>query len=442
MVKRGTEVVVDQRVPSPALQTATLRVPAELLPDGEGYTWSARVEAGPGTHSSWTSPCGFSVDRIRPAKPVVEFAPGDAAAAPAGTVRTVRFSVPAGTELDGYCFGVQDEPTHGTGPNHGCSRQWVAAGTDGSATASFTTPDGGGPARLSVFAVDRAGNRSDMAAEMYWITAPAPQARGDFNGDQRPDLLGVGADGKLQLYPGTSDGFGTPVRAAEGDWTGAVLARAGYRIGRGGDVWSNDTRNDLLVVHGGQLSILPGNGDGTFGTPVPVTSAAALDWSGVTQLEVGPGLVSDASLLVKQGDALYQFPLYTTSVGDRTTVVADGWQDRTVAFSDETAEDGLAGKLWVRDAAAGTLALHPLILSYETFQPEGLGGAEPVAADGWSAQQRPSFTAPGDLNGDGRTDLVAVTSAGGLELLAGTTGGGLAEPVALTGVWPAGSQLF
>ncbi|MCZ4124075.1 hypothetical protein [Streptomyces sp. H39-S7] len=431
---------------------STFSVPDELLPSGEGYAWSVRLEDSAGPTSGWTAPCGFSVDRDRPAQPTVEFTdsyPNDGDGVPAGTVRSLRFTAPAGTELDGFCFSVrfvdQPYPTGSTGP-HGCAN-WAPVQPDGTGTATFVTPDSSGRNTVRAIAIDRAGQWSDTASAEYWITPPFVEPVGDYSGDGHPDLFSVGTDGKLYLHPGRADGtFGAPVVSDGGDWRGTLVARAGYNVPLSGRNQDTDPRNDLLVRRGSQLLVYPGDGKGGFGAPVPALSGVNThDWSAATELVVSPNPQFSGFLLAKEGDRLAYAPFGRDAVvGAVTTLVQSGWADKNVAISDQLV-DGDLPKVWVRDAVAGTLSQYPILRDWSSdeMEPASLGDPTVIAASGWKPAQRPLLLAPFDLNGDGRNDLLATTRTQGLQLFVPASDGTLAAPVTVARRgWPTGHRLF
>ena len=90
-------------------------------------------------------------------------------------------------------------------------------------------------------------------------------AVGDLNGDGRPDIVTTGALG-LSVLLGNGDGsFGAPI-------TTAVPGEGGNQVVFGD--FNGDGRMDVAVSdgvddngNGGSIAVLLGNGDGTFGTP-------------------------------------------------------------------------------------------------------------------------------------------------------------------------------
>ena len=101
---------------------------------------------------------------------------------------------------------------------------------------------------------------------------------GDFNGDGRLDLAGVGTAAKVRLNNG-SGAFGPVVDYAIGGQGQDIAA---------GD-FNGDGRLDLAVtINNAQigLSLLRGNGDGTFGAPVTLPNTAGADSPAVAAVDL------------------------------------------------------------------------------------------------------------------------------------------------------------
>ncbi|MFF4171153.1 hypothetical protein [Streptomyces sp. NPDC001744] len=430
--------VVDVAVATSLGSVATLVVPKDRIPAEGPYWWQARVERAGGA-SAWTAPCGFGTDQTRPAAPAVEFL--DTASypngAPSGTVRTVRVSLPAGTEAAYFCL----DPLVATG-TYGCAAdRRVPVGADGTTTTTFVTPERTGPASVWVRAFDRAGNLSDTAHADYWVTSPFIEPFGDYDSDGRPDLLGVDAAGRLTLLAGLEGGgFAAPAVADTRDWTDTRVARAGRLINRYGQQEANDVRNDLVALRNGRLYAYPGNGEGGFGEPVEI---AGFDWSGVTRFALSTQDYGNPGLVVVKNGQLLHFDVHTSGNGIRVAepavLAASGWDTKELVASD-TNPGALPGTYWARDTRSGTLEFFGV--DYGTETPYALVAPVTVAASGFGVRQVPSLVAVGDLTGDERIDLVTGDRRGGLALRPVRADGAPAAPEAVRGAVPAGTRLF
>lgn len=165
-------------------------VPAGELVDGGRYSFRARTSDGQDL-GPYSATCHFVVDTVRPQTPTVTSAdyPDGEPMILAGTTGTVTFR-PTSTDTDvaEYLYGFeQDKVT-----------LRVKAATDGTATVPITVwPDASGiPQRqLFVHARDRAGNVSPVTPmwTLYALdNAAAPaRVRGDASGDGRADVTAV-----------------------------------------------------------------------------------------------------------------------------------------------------------------------------------------------------------------------------------------------------------
>jgi FG-GAP-like repeat len=249
---------------------------------------------------------------------------------------------------------------------------------------------------------------------------------GDFNGDGSLDLAGVGTAAKVRLNNGAGT-FGAVVDYAIGGQGQDIAA---------GD-FSGDGRLDLVVtINNAQigLSLLTGNGDGTFGAPLnfPNTSGfdspavAAVDLNNDGKLDVvvahqiacytAPCVASEViSVMIGNGDGTFQ-PSREIQVGRGMSEIAVGDYNR----------DGF------RDLAIGGT-------QGQVYRLYGLG-------DGTFVQQ-PTLTVVvdtffipvtdidvADFNGDSIQDLVVAVPHNGSRtaILIGNGDGTFREPLVLT----------
>jgi hypothetical protein len=235
---------------------------------------------------------------------------------------------------------------------------------------------------------------------------PLALAAGDFNRDGHLDmapgnwgsndisvLLGKG-DGTFQVPAAILVG-NDPVAMATGDFTGeGPVSRLNGNLGVA------IVNQDLDSV-----TILPGNGDGTFQQEVTVplpahaapTGIVAADFNGDgrTDLAVVDNGINEISIIMGNGDGTFEPPLSIPVPGGPFAITAGDFGNGRVdlAVADSVLPDGRGGVTILMNNGNGTWDSHTIEYGNPTMPPF------------------PSAIVAGNFTGDGKTDL-AVADAG------------------------------
>lgn len=234
-------------------------------------------------------------------------------------------------------------------------------------------------------------------------------AIGDFNGDGIPDVVSVsgGTSQPLMVFLGNANGtYTTAPSPAFSAYTFGPIVVADF---------NGDGKQDMAVLNGDTnvVTIFLGNGDGTFSvapsSPATGSNASQLvagdfNGDGIADLAVTNGSTNTVNILLGNGDGTFRAVANSTALGNwpRFIACADVNGDEK---ADLVATDTYDDTVWVllgngdgTFAASGSLHI-------------GIHNS-PVAI--------------GDLNGDGKPDIVTGASGGatGTDLVVVLTGNG------------------
>ncbi len=232
------------------------------------------------------------------------------------------------------------------------------------------------------------GNGTFQPAVQYSTgtnTHPVSVAVGDLTGDGEPDLVTAnwGAN-DVSVLMGNGDGtFEPAVPYTTGRWPSSVAV---------GDL-TGDGDLDLVIVNGFDVNVLLGNGDGTFQaeldypTDSDPSSVAVGDFNGDGKLDLvtgnGGGDAYTVSMLLGNGDGSFQ----------PSVDYATGLQPSMVAVGDFNGD----GELDIVTADSGSNHVSVLLGNGNgTFQP----------AVQYAVGSEPESVAVGDFNNDGELDIV------------------------------------
>ncbi|MDX2044585.1 MAG: putative Ig domain-containing protein [Acidobacteriota bacterium] len=273
---------------------------------------------------------------------------------------------------------------------------------------------------LSVLLGDGTGNFTETPGPRIPTGIdPITVEDGDFNNDGKSDIA-ITNQGSASLTILLGNGDGTFVQAMGSPITVGTFPRA-VAVGS----FNGDANQDLVVSNGGSdnLTILLGNGDGTFaetvGSPMPAGDApfhsVIGNYNGDANADLAVANLGEGTVRIFLGDGLGGFiqPNPAIPVGDITSFIAKG------DFNGDTFED-----LAVTNRISANLVI---------LLGNGTGGFSQAPGSPYNTGLDPMVVAAADLNLDGKLDLaVANESAANTFVFLGNGNGTFGSPTTLT----------
>jgi len=225
----------------------------------------------------------------------------------------------------------------------------------------------------------------------YGVSAPTDLVAADFNGDGKLDLATVSCETQdLSIVLGNGDGtFGAVNSFAIG------LCDLSLLVGIAAGDFNGDGKLDLATANGHTVSILLGNGDGTFAAPTDFTTGTAAeriavgDFNGDGKLDLVTANPqgNNISILLGKGAGVFGSHVdFATGLKPTMVVVGD--------FNGDGKED-IAVPALQSDAVSILL---------------GNGDGTFAPRTDFSTGRGPASLAKGDFNGDGVLDLVTANT--------------------------------
>ncbi|WP_181282186.1 GH25 family lysozyme [Arthrobacter woluwensis] len=248
-------------------------------------------------------------------------------------------------------------------------------------------------------------------------------AVGDFNGDKRPDLVGIRPDGTLALLPGNgSGGYGAATVIGRGWNIYQQLIGAGDLNG--------DGRPDLLGVRpDSSVWFYAGTGAVNSGNQgyAPAVRLPGLQWSSYSRILGGSDLTGDGRpdiLALGQDNALYLIPglsspsAGSSGFGPARKLAGTNWGAYPLmALSGSFTKSNTPGL--IASDATGVLLLFPSLGKIDAAG-NAFGAPLRIGNSGWG--QFSGLLSTGDSNLDGQPDLLALRPDGSSLFYPGVAG--------------------
>ncbi|MFI8914872.1 FG-GAP-like repeat-containing protein [Streptomyces sp. NPDC053513] len=194
-----------------------------------------------------------------------------------------------------------------------------------------------------------------------------------------------------------------------GDDTGRLIGTGGWNamsaLTRHGD-FTGDGREDVVAREAstGKLWLYPGTGTGAVGTRKLIGSGG---WNAMDRITAFGNLTgdgrSDLVAVEKSTGKLWLYPGTGTGLGARKLIGSGGWNAMNALVGAGDMNGDGRPDLIAREASTGKLWFYP------GTSTGGVGSRVLIGSGGWNVMA--SFLAVGDYSGDGRNDLATITTS-------------------------------
>jgi len=236
--------------------------------------------------------------------------------------------------------------------------------------------------------------------------SPGAIVAADFKGDGKTDLAVVNSTGGISILSGNGDGTFQPGVSYAMSWTATGIAVGDF---------NNDGKPDLAVSSSGQVGIMLGNGDGSFQAPTPF--AVGNGASSIVVIDANRDGNADLAVL-NQGDATVSVLLGN---GDGTFQQAVGYPVAGLGTQHQMMVAGDFNADGIPDLAI-TFGMYVAVLLGNgdgTFQ--ALAKCPPPTESPLISTA--TSIAAGDFDGDGKVDLAVGNDMTGVNVLLGNGDG-------------------
>jgi hypothetical protein len=266
--------------------------------------------------------------------------------------------------------------------------------------------------RLHVESLEDRVVPSFSPAVNYPVATESPIVTADFNGDGRLDLAGANIN-SVSVLLGNGDGTFQPAITSPTTGAGGALAAADF---------NGDGKIDLVTTRDGTAMILLGKGDGTFQAPSPLPGSGGTDLAFLA-VAVGDVNGDGKADLILTGNAAFGYPdasvqgFYKVLLGNDDGTFTQGGGDSVGADASSVALADLNGDgkldLVIGDSSTQVVYVIPGHGDGTFYYQTGYGIGAPLYGVGVA-----------DFNHDGKPDLAIPFDSGGVSSLEIFSGNG------------------